>query len=58
MHIFSKFFLAVIPIAICAIATIFVWKYYWSDTQDIAAPIDTKTVKAEELDEEAPKADE
>lgn len=57
MHIFSKLFLAVIPIAICAIATIFVWKYYWSDTQDIAAPID-KTVKAEEEDEEAPKADE
>ena len=45
-----------IPIAICFIATIFVWKYYWSDTQDIAAPID-KTVKAEEVDEEAPKAE-
>ena len=57
MHIFSIFFLAVIPIAICVIATIFVWKYYWSNTQDIAAPID-KTVKAEEVDEEAPKAEE
>jgi hypothetical protein len=48
----------VIPIAICLIATIFVWKYYWSNTQDISAPIDTTTVKGEEVDEEAAKAEE
>jgi hypothetical protein len=44
----------VIPIAICVIATLFVWKFYWSNTQDIAAPID----KGEEVDEEAAKAEE
>ena len=46
-----------IPIAICVIATIVVWKCYWSDTQDISAPIE-KTVKGEEVDEEAAKAEE
>jgi len=51
------FFLAVIPIAICVIATLLVWKLYWSNTQDIAAPID-KAVDGEEVDEEAAKAEE
>ena len=46
-----------IPIAICVIATLFVWKFYWSNTQDIAAPID-KAVDGEEVDEEAAKAEE
>ena len=53
----EMWYFGLIPIAICVIATIFVWKYYWSNTQDIAAPID-KTVKGEDVDEEAPKADE
>uniref|UniRef100_A0A6U0K3A5 H(+)-exporting diphosphatase n=1 Tax=Minutocellus polymorphus TaxID=265543 RepID=A0A6U0K3A5_9STRA len=53
----EMWYYGLIPIAICVIATIVVWKCYWSDTQDISAPIE-KTVKGEEVDEEAAKAEE
>ena len=53
--LFYLFFSTVIPIAIVIIATIAVWWLYWRETQDIAAPIETKTDKG---DEEAPLKDE
>jgi len=47
----EKWYYGLIPIFISIIATIWVWHAYWRETQDIAAPIDTKTDKG---DEEAP----